>query len=469
LREKILLVVFSLACSADASSATIDGVPTSTAAFIGTARSGDLDTPTLVTSYSEFLRTFGEFDAGRAIPYLAPSLAAFFQNGGGRAYIVRVADSSDESYVGDAATPGGPTGLQSLRAIDDVGVISIPGVSSTAVQAAMIAQCEEFGDRFAILDSELGVDIDSVLHHRERLESARGYAALYYPWVRVLAEDIPGAMLPPSGFVAGIYARTDRERGVWKAPTGAVLGALGLAFTVGVLDSDVLNTAGVDVLRSFPGEGILVWGVRTIATDPDFRYVNVRRFLIYLEESIDKGIQWAVFEPNDESLWTLLRSEVEDFLLAAWRDGALLGTTPAQAFFVRCDRTTMTQEDIDQGRTVIEVGVATLRPAEFVILRFGIERQPAGPVFRRGDSNGDAVFDISDPVAVLGFLFQGGKAPACAGAADLDGNGGLDINDPVFGLNFLFLGGPAPAEPFQACGIDPRPGALDCQAPAACP
>jgi phage tail sheath protein FI len=459
----------SLGLLVGARGATIDGLPTSTVAFIGTAQSGDLDTPLLVTSYVDFLRTFGGFDDGRANPYLAPSVAAFFTNGGGRAYIVRVADSGDETTIGDAGAPGGPTGLQSLRAIDEISVICIPGASSPAVQAAMIAQCEELGDRFAILDSELGVDVDSVLRQRARLESARGYAALYYPWVRVEAGDAPGAMLPPSGFVAGVYARTDRERGVWQAPTGAVLGALDLTFSVGVVDGDLLNTAGVSVLRSFPGQGILVWGVRTIATDPDFRYVNVRRFLVYLEESIEKGVQWAVFQPNDEPLWAQLRSEVEDFLLVNWRDGALLGTTAAEAFFVKCDRSTMTQDDLDQGRTVIVVGVAPIRPAEFVILRNGIERPSSGAAFRRGDSNGDSLFDISDPVAILGFLFQGAKGPVCDAAADLDGNGDLDINDPVFGLNFLFLGGPAPQEPFQACAADPAENPLDCQAPPACP
>ncbi len=450
-------------------SAAIEGAPTATAGFVGMAAKGDLDAPTSIESLRQFEDLFGGFDGSLPNPFLAPSVAAFFANGGLRCFVVRVAEDADEAYIG-AVDPAGPgTGLEALRKVGEVSSIAVPGTASPRVQSAMIAQCEELGDRFAVLDSAEGDDLDAVLLRRQGLRSDHGFAALYFPWVRVSPGDVRGAVLPPSGFVAGIFARTDREQGVWKAPVGEVLTALDVTAAIDDLDQETLNSSGICAIRRFAGRGVLVWGARTISSDPEWKYVNVRRFFIYLEESIQEGTEWAVFEPNDEPLWSRLRDSVYEFLIARWRDGALLGSTPDQACFVRVDRTTMTQDDIDQGRTVIQIGVAVLRPAEFTILRIAIQRPPAGAVFRRGDANADGGFDLSDPVAALDFLFRGAAEPACLEAADVNDSGVVDISDAVYGLRFLFLGGPPPAGPFDLCGPDPSADELGCGAPAACP
>jgi uncharacterized protein len=182
--------------------------------------------------------------------------------------------------------------------------------------------------------------------------------------------------VPASGAVAGVIARIDGQRGVWKQPAGTdadIRGVGSLTAAVADPDGECLHAAGVNALRALPGKGILVWGGRTLAADdePQWKYVSVRRLVLFIEESIDRGIRWAVFEPNDEPLWRAVRSSIESFLLELFRRGALQAQTPDAAFFVRCDRTTMKQEDIDEGRLVCLVGVAPIRPAEFVVLRFG--------------------------------------------------------------------------------------------------
>jgi phage tail sheath protein FI len=178
--------------------------------------------------------------------------------------------------------------------------------------------------------------------------------------------------VPPSGAVCGIYARSDVQRGVWKAPANeTVTGALALQRDVRFGEQEVLNPLGINCVRALPGRGIRVWGARTISSDPEWMYVNIRRYFLYLEASIDRGTQWAVFEPNGEALWANVRTAVSDFLYNEWVSGALLGGTPKEAFFVRCDRTTMTQNDLDNGRLICLIGVAAIKPAEFVILRIG--------------------------------------------------------------------------------------------------
>jgi phage tail sheath protein FI len=202
---------------------------------------------------------------------------------------------------------------------------------------------------------------------------ATSHAALYYPWITI-RDPVTGAevSVPPGGHVAGVYARTDRTRGVHKAPANEVVrGARDLEFQVTQPMQDVLNPLGVNTLRDFSGEGrgILVWGARTLSSDPEWRYVSVRRLFLFLEESIDKGTQWVVFEPNDQPLWAKVLQIVGDFLTTLWRNGALQGTTPDEAFFVRCDHTTMTQDDIDNGRLICLIGFAPVKPAEFTIFR----------------------------------------------------------------------------------------------------
>jgi phage tail sheath protein FI len=274
--------------------------------------------------------------------------------------------------------------LNRLLALEDVSIVAAPGASSftaptpAAVNQLLIGHAEaRRAYRIAVLDTPPSLEPDGVRTLKSLIDSK--YAALYYPWVRVsnpLAATDPTQAreihLPPSGFVCGIYARSDIQRGVFKAPANeTVTGALGLQRDVRFGEQEVLNPLGINCIRALPNRGIRVWGARTLSSDPEWKYVNVRRYFLYLEASIDRGTQWAVFEPNGERLWANVRTTVTDFLYNEWVSGALLGTTPKEAFFVRCDRSTMTQNDLDNGRLICLVGVAALKPAEFVIFRIG--------------------------------------------------------------------------------------------------
>jgi uncharacterized protein len=235
----------------------------------------------------------------------------------------------------------------------------------------LIAHAQRMRYRIAVLDSGDNQALSQIRAMRAKIDSK--YAALYYPWVRVL-DPITRAeiILPPSGFVSGIYARNDITRAVYKAPANEVINlALGFESLLSKSQQDVLNPEGINCLRFFEGRGFLVWGARTVSSDPEWKYVNLRRYFAYVERSIDRGSQWAVFEPNGEQLWANVRRTIEDFLLNEWQMGALLGDKPEKSFFVKCDRTTMTQNDLDNGRLVCLVGIAPLRPAEFVIFRIG--------------------------------------------------------------------------------------------------
>ncbi len=274
------------------------------------------------------------------------------------------------------------TGLAALAEISDIAIVAAPdaGAMADAVQAgaALVAHAERCRYRITVLDGPPASSMNQIREFRGQFDSK--YAALYHPWIEVLdplAASAPGQpqprlMLPPSGFVAGIYARSDIERGVHKAPANEVVrGLTRFEANINQARQDVLNPEGVNCLRFFEGRGNRVWGARTVSSDPEWKYVNVRRLFIYLEHSIDKATQWSVFEPNNERLWGNLRRTVEDFLFVLWRDGALLGSKPEEAYFVRCDRSTMTQNDLDNGRLICLVGVAPVRPAEFVIFRVG--------------------------------------------------------------------------------------------------
>lgn len=285
----------------------------------------------------------------------------------------------DSIYKGkDSTEPTSKTGLHALENKDDISIAAIPGITSQTMQNELIAHCELMKDRMAVLDSKKGTDLDGIQNQRNLYGSKAGYAALYYPWISVFDPQSNQQIdVPPSGHICGIYARSDSERGVHKAPANeAVRGALDLAelssgqraiITKG--QQGVLNPKGINCIRVFPGQGILVWGARTISSDPSWKYVNVRRLFLFIEKSIDQGTQWVVFEPNDEKLWARVKQTVTQFLVGVWKDGALMGTTQDDAFFVRCDRTTMTQSDIDNGRLIILVGIAPVKPAEFVIFR----------------------------------------------------------------------------------------------------
>jgi hypothetical protein len=267
--------------------------------------------------------------------------------------------------------PGQRTGIQSLQDIDDIRIIAAPGETEPAIQAELITQAERMRYRFAVLDGEAAPGptnvVNVILTHRNAYDSS--YAGYYVPWVQVGAGD-QTLFLPPSGHVIGVYARTDNDRGVWKAPANEVVrGITGLQSYITTGEQDILNPRGVNALRRFEGRGIRVWGARTLSSDPEFRYVNVRRFLIYMEASIDRGTQWVVFEPNSPETWSRVVDSVSAFLHTQWRDGALFGRRPEDAFSVRCDETTMTVDDIQNGRLICEIGVAIVRPAEFVIFR----------------------------------------------------------------------------------------------------
>jgi phage tail sheath protein FI len=280
------------------------------------------------------------------------------------------------TYEGkDDPEPVKRTGLYTLKNIDEISIAAIPGITTQHLQNKLVIQCESMKDRFAVLDSEEKADFDEIQRQRNLYDSK--YAALYYPWIRVFDPLSKKRInVPPSGAICGIYARSDIERGVHKAPANEVVrGALGLEEFDGVKriitkgQQDILNPKGVNCIRAFPGRGIRVWGARTISSDTLWKYINVRRLFLFLEESIDEGTQWVVFEPNDEKLWARVRQTITQFLTRVWKDGALMGTTAEEAFFVKCDRTTMTQDDIDNGRLIVIIGVAPVKPAEFVIFR----------------------------------------------------------------------------------------------------
>lgn len=284
-----------------------------------------------------------------------------------------------EDYVGTANPAWRPdderTGLDAFVAEDEIAIVCVPDERSVTNDAgvpvltkAIVDHCEAetLKDRFAVLQAPLAADPGDVSPPRDS-----EYAAFYYPWIETTNPATNrSTLVPPGGHVAGIYARSDTDRGVHKAPANEIVrGANGLQRTITKSEQAELNPRGVNCIRSFPGRGIRVWGARTTSSNPLWKYVNVRRLFLYLEESIDEATQYAVFEPNDESLWAQIRQAVSNFLTTTWRNGALMGSTPEEAFYVKCDETTMTQDDIDNGRLIVEIGVAPVKPAEFVIFR----------------------------------------------------------------------------------------------------
>jgi len=277
------------------------------------------------------------------------------------------------------------TGLEALGEIDDIAIVALPDAGalldddSIKVAAGhLIGHAEKYRYRIAVVDAKANSSLTHIREFRGQFDSK--YAAVYHPWIEILdplvsvAPGVPPRklLLPPSGFVTGIYARNDIERGVHKAPANEIVrGLTKFEININKARQDVLNPEGVNCLRFFEGRGNRVWGARTMSSDPEWKYVNVRRLFIYIEHSIEKATQWAVFEPNNERLWANIKSSIEDFMYVLWRDGALIGAKPEDAYFVRCDRTTMTQNDLDNGRLVCLVGLAPSRPAEYVIFRVG--------------------------------------------------------------------------------------------------
>ncbi|MFF9402172.1 phage tail sheath family protein [Streptomyces sp. NPDC014744] len=476
----------------------IEGVGTAVAAFVGFAETGPFHRPTLVTSWGQYVQTFGTYAPDT---YLTLAVHGFFANGGGAAYVVRVGGPAQDSAGGSAtaaaasaalggflvsARPGtsgdlsvevadpegenppedrfrllvrqsgkvvetfdvsirksvkgylvtqarqsklievveqpgtaqsrpenqvlplspaasgpgtgavriGPaeflgdaserTGIAGLEAIDEITMVAVPDLMSAhqrgdidaegvkTVQLALISHCEQMGDRVAVLDTPPGMGAQRVRTWRnDDTGFDSRYATVYYPWINVF-DPAAGrnSLMPPSGHVAGVWARSDGERGVHKAPANEVIrGALDLEIRLSKGEQDLLNPIGVNCVRAFPGRGIRIWGARTLSSDPAWRYLNVRRLFNYLEESILLGTQWVVFEPNDDRLWSSIRRNVTAFLTEEWRRGALFGRTAEEAFYVKCDRDNNPQESIDLGQVVCEIGVAPVKPAEFVVFR----------------------------------------------------------------------------------------------------
>ena len=275
-----------------------------------------------------------------------------------------------DTYLGKDDGPGKRTALQAFQENSNVSIMAIPGVTMPEVQSALIAFCENKKSCFAILDIPMELTkTNDVANFRDMYDST--YAAMYHPWLQMYdAGAKRPAYFPPSGAMAGIYARSDNERGVHKAPANEVVrGCTGLSCSYNNGEQDILNPVGVNLIRAFPGRGIRVWGARTISSNGLWKYVNVRRLFIYVEESIKASTSWVVFEPNSETLWSRVTRTIETFLATCWRDGALAGSSPDQAFFVECGPTTMTQDDIDNGRLICQIGIAPVKPAEFVIFR----------------------------------------------------------------------------------------------------
>jgi phage tail sheath protein FI len=372
----------------------LEAVGTSTAGFIGQSKKGPVNEATLITNWGQFTRTFGEFADS---PHLAHAAYGFFNNGGARCFVTNVGmegappppppkkeeeekksspppspaskgGPSPALFIGKDGGPGNKTGLVTFEDIDEIAIVAAPGMTDPAIQDAVISHCEKM-NRFAVLDSEETIEKGGVDKIKKPRDSQ--YAAFYFPWIEVYdpAKD-KNVYVPPSGHMAGIYARSDNSRGVHKAPANEVVrGALGLKYNISKGEQDILNPRGINCIRAFRDRGIRVWGARTVSSDPSWRYVNVRRLFIMVEESIKNGTQWVVFEPNDHTLWKRIKRNITAFLLRVWNDGALFGQTPEQAFYVKCDEETNPPEVVDAGMVVIEIGMAPVKPAEFVIFR----------------------------------------------------------------------------------------------------
>jgi uncharacterized protein len=366
---------------------SITGVATSTCAFVGPTLAGPVGRVSeTLSSFADYTASYGGMDklvfAGDANAlysrnYMAHAVQAFFDNGGARLHVVRVAFDAQE--YGAA--------LQALDAVDDISTVAAPGYSALAgydggvlyraIESALLAHVADHRRfRFAVLDSPPHASMADIQTVRRRMDSS--HAALYYPWVVVanpLADrdrtEAAEVAIAPSGHVCGVYARVDTDRGVHKAPGNEpMVGVLGLEKNGGHSEQEVLSPLGINCLRFFPARGYRIWGARTVSNDTDYKYISVRRYLNYLERSISRGLQWAAFEPNAQALWTQTTAMVTNFLLQEWRNGSLVGNTLKESFFVRCDQSIMTQSDLDDGRLVVIVGVAMLKPAEFTLFRF---------------------------------------------------------------------------------------------------
>lgn len=382
----------------------IAGVGTSTAGFIGVVMDdvvmpfkpgstndqftvADAGKTQLIIGWEQFKNTFGDFQAKKgawtgttgtdnynAYRRLQHAVYGFFNNGGTHCWVIRVAATGDLTDLTDD--------LEKFEPIDEITIVAVPGATSKAQQEALIDHCEKLHDRVAILDgtqNPAALTINDIKGGTPTNPTKNSnYAALYFPWINVFDPSAENNIIqPPSGHIAGVYARVDEKRGVHKAPANEmVLGAKDLDRKLTKEDQKDLNPLGINIIRAFNGD-FKIWGARTLGgdTNGEFKYISTRRYFNFLSESIDQGTQWVVFEPNNIGLWQRITRTVSDFLLRQWRDGALFGENPQEAFYVKCDKDTNPKDVREAGQVVTEIGVAIVKPAEFVIFRITQKRE----------------------------------------------------------------------------------------------
>lgn len=282
------------------------------------------------------------------------------------------------TFIGEDNGPGKRSGIAAFEENTNVSILAAPGITIPEVIISLIGQCENLKSRFAVIDMPKDLyKPKDLLEYREMVDST--YAAMYHPWIQVFdrASNKPD-FIPPSGAIMGIYARTDATRGVHKAPANETVFATGLSVNYNATEQSILNPAGINLIRALPGQGIRVWGARTASSNSSFKYVNVRRLFIFVEETIKASTNWVVFEPNDTTLWTRVQMTISSFLEGLWRNGMLVGSSAAEAFFVEIGPSTMSKDDIMNGRLICNIGIAPSRPAEFVVFRVTQHTAEAG-------------------------------------------------------------------------------------------
>lgn len=388
----------------ESGSKPIEAGATNIVGFLGVAEKGPINEPTLVTNWSHYCRVFGGLNTSG---WLAHGVYLFFMNGGSKCYINNLAkaetgvkpapkaaapggkpeekkeekeEKKDEPVqiknpsnltsliIGKDEGPGKKTGLFAFDGVTDISLVCAPGVHEAAAQDAILSHCERHRFRFAILDcpENLEKGIDTIPMPRDSM-----MGAYYFPWVKMYdVEQEQEVFAPPSGGIAGIYGRVDGKRGIHKAPANEIFaGAIGLKYSLTDAEQELLNPKGVNCIREFVGRGIRVWGARTFSSNPEWRYINVRRLFCMVEQAIQNGTNWVVFEPNTRDLWKKIVRNITAFCLRLWKDGALFGDSPEEAFYVRCDDELNPPESIDAGYVICEIGIAPAKPAEFVVFR----------------------------------------------------------------------------------------------------
>jgi phage tail sheath protein FI len=377
----------------ESGSKPIEAGATNIAGFLGIAEKGPVNEAILVTNWTQYTKIFGGMHEGG---WLGHGVYQFFQNGGTKAYINNLAPSAVKAdakkddkkdpdaekkpveiknppdiaklIIGADEGVGKKTGLFLFDTVPDIALVAAPGVNEPAAQDAILTHCEKNKYRFAVLDSPetLEKGIDTMPMPRD---SQLG--AYYFPWIQMydtVADQ--NVYAPPSGGMCGIYSRVDATRGVHKAPANEIFRtALGVKYNLTDAEQELLNPKGINCIRDFPGRGIRAWGARTISSNPDWRYINVRRLFCMVEQAIKNGTNWVVFEPNTRDLWKKITRNLTSFLLNTWKSGALFGDTPEEAFYVRCDDELNPPESRDAGYVVVELGLAPAKPAEFVVFR----------------------------------------------------------------------------------------------------